>query len=182
MHRAADLLVEQDIPRELVYPVVQPERDLAQIACALVLVEHREQELLPARCSGVDHFTVLEREPDVLHLVSAVDSRVCEAHRAGRGVLDGPCKHLAIREVVGAAGVDPLAAADPVPKVGVRRLNVYLVVRCQHVRDPLLLVVYLAPLANGVVLIQQAGAEHELLVVGERHASVLSVGLGGEEG
>ena len=71
MHRPADLLVEKDVVREAVDLVVEPERDLAEEAGALVDVEQRLQVLAAASRLGVDDRAPLEAEPDVLDLAAA---------------------------------------------------------------------------------------------------------------
>src|SRR5438105_4646719 len=43
---AADLLIEEGVAREIGDGVVGADRDLAEVACAFVLVEHLDQELL----------------------------------------------------------------------------------------------------------------------------------------
>src|SRR5262249_56060850 len=68
VHRPADLLVEQDVAREAVDLVVQPEGDFADPASAIVEVEQRPQVLLPARCLGGDDPPVLEHKPRVVDL------------------------------------------------------------------------------------------------------------------
>ena len=52
MHRAADLLVEEDVAGEAVDLVVQPERDLAEHARAFVHVEERTEVVVPAAASA----------------------------------------------------------------------------------------------------------------------------------
>jgi hypothetical protein len=48
VHRPADLLVEERVRGEAVDLVVEPERDLAEPARALVEIEQRVQEVSPA--------------------------------------------------------------------------------------------------------------------------------------
>src|SRR5689334_8996128 len=60
MHRAADLLIEEDIARETLNAVVETECDLAQVARALIGVEHRMQELLAASGGGLHDLARLE--------------------------------------------------------------------------------------------------------------------------
>ena len=52
VHRSADLLVEEDVAREPVDLVVEPERDLAEHARALVDVEQRSEVVLARRASA----------------------------------------------------------------------------------------------------------------------------------
>ena len=82
MHRAADLLVEEDVPREAVDPVVEPERDLAEDARARVHVEKRVEEGTAALRLRRDHAPAFEAEPDVGDLPSLEDTWEAEADLA----------------------------------------------------------------------------------------------------
>src|SRR5919201_6089884 len=65
VHRAADLLVEEDVPREAVDLVVEAERDFAEDAGAGVHVEQRVQVLLAARSLRLHHAPALEAQANV---------------------------------------------------------------------------------------------------------------------
>src|SRR6187401_92870 len=82
VHRAADLLVEEDVACEAVDLVVQPERRFAEDARSLVHVEERLEELVPVAGFRVDDATVLEAQPNVLHPAPLEDRREREPNVA----------------------------------------------------------------------------------------------------
>src|SRR6187431_2231253 len=64
VHRAADLLVEEDVACEAVDLVVQPERGFAEDARPFVHVEEGLKERVPVAGFGVDDATALEAQPN----------------------------------------------------------------------------------------------------------------------
>src|SRR2546421_715069 len=104
--RPADLLVEEDVPREAVDLVVEAEGDLAEHPGRLIHVEHR-LEVVPAPCRlGPHDPPALEPQPQVLDLVLLVDRREREADLALAPILDRAGENLSVGHV-------PLPAAGP---------------------------------------------------------------------
>ena len=110
VHRAADLLVEQDLLRAGGDAVVGADAELAEPARALVGVEHLDQEVLALLGRGVDDLAVLEAEAHAGHLAAAVGGRERERDLAVRRVLDRAGEELAVGHVVLARAGDPGAA------------------------------------------------------------------------
>ena len=86
--RAADLLVEEDVAREAVDLVVEPEGELAEHGGAGVHLEQRAEEVGAARGLGRDHAPALEPEPHVGDLAALEDAGEAEADLAARLRLD----------------------------------------------------------------------------------------------
>ena len=171
VHRAADLLVEEDVAREAVDLVVQAERDLAEDARAVVHVEQRAQVVLAARGLGVDDAAALEAQPHVLDLAAVEDRREREADLALGLRLDRAREHLAVGHVVPPVRGDPRRArrrrrrrSVSGPTIRSSRVVASSSARAvQRLGDE-------RQCAAGVVLVDVAGAEDEPLVLGERHA------------
>src|SRR5438093_7838000 len=118
VHRAADLLVEQDVTREAVDLVVQAEGDLAEDARPRVHVEERLQELVPLARIGADDATTLEAQANVLHPAPLEDGREREANFAFGFGLDGARDDLSVGHVQLAVRCEPLAARDAEAQTG----------------------------------------------------------------
>src|SRR3954447_16462791 len=71
VHRAADLLVEEDLLRAGGDAVVRADAELAKAAGAVVGVKHLDEEVLPALGGGVHDPAVLEAEPHAGNLAAA---------------------------------------------------------------------------------------------------------------
>src|SRR3954471_5436416 len=112
VHRAADLLVEEDVAREAVDLVVEAERDLADAVRSLVHLEQRPQVVLASGRFGVDDPALLEPEPHIFQLAPAEDGGKREPDRAVDGGLDGARVHLAVRHVLATVRCPPRPALD----------------------------------------------------------------------
>src|SRR2546428_7824015 len=87
VHRAADLLVEQDVAREAVDLIVETEGGLTEDAVALVHVEERLQIVVPDPRLGLDDASVAEAQSTVLHPTPLEDGRYHQtALASGPGV------------------------------------------------------------------------------------------------
>src|SRR5919201_1329371 len=107
VHRPPDLLVEEDVPREAIDLVVEPEGNLADAPGAFVYAEQRLQiRVSPGRFGG-DHAPALDPEPHVVHLAPAVDGREAEPDRAVDPRLDRARVDLSVGNVVKPAGRPP---------------------------------------------------------------------------
>ena len=78
VHRAAHLLVEQDVLRPARDPVVRPEREFAQPARSGVGVERLDQKCLVLGRAGVDDETSVEPQPDVGDFTALCHYRIGE--------------------------------------------------------------------------------------------------------
>src|SRR3954453_21203353 len=94
--RAADLLVEEDVAREAVDLVVEPERALAEEARLGVHVEQRAQIITAARGLRGHDLAALEAQPDVVDGVPVEDRGKAEADLAFGAVLDRAREDLAV--------------------------------------------------------------------------------------
>src|SRR3990170_62395 len=112
VHRAADLLVEEDVAREPVDLVVEAERDLAQDPGALVDVEQRAEVFLALSRLGLDDAPALEAQAHVLDLASLEDRRELVADLALGLRLDGAGEDLSVGHVEAPVGRDPAPAGD----------------------------------------------------------------------
>src|SRR6185312_6913079 len=110
MHRAADLLVAEDVAGEAVDLVVETERDLAEDAGAFVHGEEGTEVVVAAGCLRLDDATILEAQAYVLHLATVVDRRERVADGSLSLRLRGAREHLSVGHVVAPVGRDPLAA------------------------------------------------------------------------
>src|SRR5437879_11971421 len=107
MHRAPDLLVEQDVAGKFADAVVQPKCQLTQVARAGVGVQHRPEEVLPLDRPRLRDFAPLEGELDPVHLTALEDRREREPHPAAGRILDRPGEHLAVWTVLLPRGLAP---------------------------------------------------------------------------
>src|SRR5438034_6994584 len=112
VHRAADLLVEEDVAREAVDLVVQPERSLTKNARPRVHVDERLEERVPVAGFGVDDPTTLEAQPNVLDAAPLEDRRKREANVAFGLRFDRARKDLPIGHVQLAVGGEPIATGE----------------------------------------------------------------------
>src|SRR3990170_1917985 len=94
VHRAADLLVEEDVPGVPVDLVVEAEGSLAEHARAFDL-EERLQVGVALGGLGPNDVAALESQPDVPNLAPLENGRKLEADLALRLRLDGAREHLA---------------------------------------------------------------------------------------
>src|SRR3954471_23252219 len=175
VHGAAELLIEQHLLGRLGDPVVRPDAELAEAPGSLVGVEHLVQVLLSPFGARVDDLAVLEAEPHAGHLAAAVHGGEREAHLAVHAVLDRTREELPVGHVVRAVAGDPVAPRDVQPHVGAGPHHVDLLAPFDPVGQPLDLLGLALPRRDRVVVVGEAGAVEELLVLGERH-----VGLRGE--
>src|ERR671935_110424 len=112
VHRPPDLLVEEDVPREAIDLVVEPEGNLADAPGAFVYAEQRLQiRVSPGRFGG-DHAPALDPEPHVVDFAPAVDGREAEPDRAVDPRLDRARVDLSVGNVVKPAGRPPGAPFD----------------------------------------------------------------------
>ena len=158
--------------------VVHAEGDLAQVARAVVHVQHPLQELTAAAGLVAHHASVLEPQPHAAELAAVVGGVEAEADVPARQLVPGAGEHLAVGEVLAAVGVHPRAAGHVDHQVGVLGDDPQLPHRASRSITPAWRADWLAPERHRVGVVEVAGAEHELLEVGERHARVLGVRRG----
>src|SRR2546426_9842909 len=97
VHRAADLLVEQDVAREAVDLIVETEGGLTEDAGALVHVEERLQIVVPDPRLGLDDASVGEAQANVIPATPLEDRRERETDLAFGPGLDRAREDLAVR-------------------------------------------------------------------------------------
>ena len=175
--RPADLLVEEDVAREAVDLVVEPERQLAEDGRAGVHLEQRAEEVDAAGGLGRDHAPAFEAKPDVGDLAAFEDPGKAEADLAPCLGLDRAGEDLAVRHVRVAVGLLPLPPGDAERQIGVRPDDAQLAdllepLACAELgRDP-------EPVLDGVVLTRHVtGGVDEVLVLLDRHLGVLRIRL-----
>src|SRR6476661_8022496 len=112
VHRAADLLVEENVACEAVDLVVQPERGFAEDARPLVHVEERLKERVPVAGLGVDDATALEAQANVLHPAPLEDGGKREANLALGLRLDRAREDLPVGHVQLPVSRKPIATPD----------------------------------------------------------------------
>src|SRR5205807_2348711 len=95
MTRAPDLFVEQRVLGKSLDIVVVADGDFAQVARALIRVQHLEEIAFSALCRGPYHPTVLEPELNAFHLPPTADRRKREPDVAVRAILHGSGEYLA---------------------------------------------------------------------------------------
>src|SRR5215207_6055406 len=180
---AADLLVEEDVPRPAVDLVVQPEGELAEDASAVVGVEQRAQVVRAAASVRVDHPPTLEAQTDVLNLTTVEDGGQGKADLPLGLRLDRAREDLAVRHVVGAVRRLPGPPGDPEPQVGVRPDDPDLA-RVRELGGPRSqLLCGRAPVRDGIlVAVDVTGAEDEVLVLEQRHLRVRFAASAGSRG
>ena len=114
VHRAGDLLVEEDVPGEAGDPRVAAQAELAQSAGALVRREHLLQKLLALLGARLDDLARAEDEPCADDVVAEVDGRELGVRDHALGaVLERAVEDLSVRHVAEAGGDDTFAAFDP---------------------------------------------------------------------
>src|SRR5215211_3306596 len=118
MNGAADLLVEQDLAGAGRNPVVGADAELAEAACAVIGVEHLDQELLALLGARVDDLAAFEAEADARDLTAGVTRRQVEGDLTLGGVLDGTGEELPVGHVVLAVRGDEGPALDAEAQVG----------------------------------------------------------------
>ena len=177
VHRAADLLVEEDVAREAVDLVVEAERNLADAARAVVELEQRAEVILTAGGLRGDDPPLLQAEPRVVDLATSEDGRKPEPDRAVDAAFDRARVDLAVGDVLATVGGTPGAAPDDDGQIGVLADDAQLADRAELVRPRLHLLADAGPVSDGVIVEDVAGAENEGLVVFERHLGILGVGL-----
>src|SRR5215211_6536994 len=104
--RAADLLVEQDVARSAVDPVVGADPQLAQPPRAVVGVEQLVQEGLAALGACIGDPATLEAQPNSADLAPADHRREVKADLALDRILDRAGEELAVGHVVAPVGGD----------------------------------------------------------------------------
>ena len=172
MHRAVDLLVVENVAHVLPDRGVAADPELAEHARAGVGVERADQKVLAGRRRGVDDAAALEAQPHALRLVALVLGRELGVgdHALG-GVFDRSVEDLASREIEVPVVDLALAAGDPEPKIGALGDDAHLLGPVEALGDPLHLPSFRVP-------VEEARAEDELLVLGQRHPGVLRAGGG----
>ena len=118
----------------LVDRLVEPERELAERARALVGVERGAQELLAALGLGLDAAPGLEAQARALDALAAPGRGHRERHDALGRVLARAGEDLAVGQVVAPGGADPAAAADAQAQVGALGHDAQLVDRFEAAR------------------------------------------------
>jgi hypothetical protein len=179
---AADLLVEQDVLDEALDVVVGADAEFAEPARALVHVQHLEQVVLVLGGGGLHHQALAEHQADAVDLAPALAHREVVADAAFRRILHRAGEDFAAGHVVRGDGRDERAALDGHAQVGAGADDAHLVRAAQAGDEFLLLALLRLPRGDGVVEVQQVGAEHEVGEIGQAHLRVLRVRLGGEEG
>ena len=111
-----------------------------------------------------------------------MDGGEAEGDVAVDPVLDRAGEDLAVGEVLGAVAVDPGPAGDAELQVGVGGDDVQFSLLAQQIDQALLPVADGPPRGHWVSLVEVAGAEDEILVLGQAHLGVLGERLGGELG
>src|SRR5262245_49447207 len=183
VNRAADLLVEERVVREPVDLVVEPERDLAEPARAVVQAQHGVEVLTaPVGLGGHDP-AALEAQPDPVDLAAVEERGEAEADLALGDRFERAGVDLAVGHVVAAVRGLPGPALDADLQVGARADDAQLARLGERGRAGRKVVVHPPPVRDRVTrLLDVARAEDEALVLGERHLGVLSVGLRRELG
>ncbi len=180
---AADFFVEEGVFGEAGDGVVGADGAFAEEAGAGVHVEHGEEEFLVFGGGGIRHFAVFENESDALHFAGVVDGGEGEADGSVDGVEDGAGEDFAIREIFVAVAVDPGVAGDGHADVGaIGSDDVVIGFAVEQVGELLLADGDALPGGDGVGLVEEAGVEDEILVLGEGHLGILGAGLAGELG
>src|SRR5215210_2335325 len=165
---AADLLVEQDVPRPAIDLVVEAEGELAEGARPVVGVEKGAEVVGTSAGFGVHDAAALEAEPAVLDLAAVEPGRQREADLALGIGFDRAREDLAVRHVVGAVRRLPAAAGNPEPEVGVRPDDPDLTRVGELGRPRRQLVGRRAPVRDGVFVAGDvASAEDEVLVLSQ---------------
>src|SRR3954471_7699066 len=119
VHRAADLLVEEDVAREAVDLIVEPERELAHAGCSFVHREERLEVRLSTGGLGFDDAALFEPKPDVVHLATVEHGRKGEPDRAVDACLHRAGVDLAVRDVLTPVSRAPGSAFDDDGEIGV---------------------------------------------------------------
>ena len=167
MHRAVDLLVEEDVAHVPRDARIAADPELAEPAGTVVAGEHLEQIGLVGVCGGVHHLSVLEAKTNARDLAARVQrGELREADRPLGRVLHRAAEELATGDVR-AAGVDlHRAARDRQAEVGLGTDDPHLLGGVEAVG------VALHALALGVP-VEQARAVEELGELGRPHARFL---------
>ncbi len=182
MEGAADLFVEESVLGELFDRVVGADGDLAHVAGALVLVEHREEELFVLGGTGINDAVVLKLKTNALDLSPVVDP--------GEGVVDMPvgilwaAKDFAVGEVFAAGAVDPDglflvhidAEIGAIVTIASGCFEMHLVLGLQEIAHQLLAFVDIFPRGNGIRQMQQPCFEHKFLILCQAHFRILRRG------
>ena len=116
----ANLLIEECVLGESLYPGIDPQGELSYIACPLVRLQHLQQKLLILTRRGLDDSPVLELESDIFYLTAEVAGRISISDIPVHTVLDGPGEDLPIRKVLMPIAVLPLPTCDLELEIGIR--------------------------------------------------------------
>src|SRR3954454_13812467 len=181
VHRAADLLVEQDLLGASGDAVVGADPELAQPAGALVGVEHLVQELLALLGRRLHHLAALEAEANAGDLAAAVGGGERERHLALDRVLDRAGEELAVRHVVLADAGDPGPLGHAELDVRAGRGDPHLLLALDPLGQPVDLVGLALPGRDRLGVRCEAGPVVEVLVVGQRHPRLARVRVRREE-
>src|SRR5919109_1182148 len=112
VHRAADLLVEEDRARRPVDPEVRPDAELAEEAGAGLGLERAAEGVLPGVGPRADDLAVAELELDAVDVDSLGRRAHGEANPAVGALLVRPGEDLAAGHVAPAVRVHPRAPGD----------------------------------------------------------------------
>src|SRR5829696_5622892 len=156
VHGAAQLLVEERVSGELLHGVVHPEGELTEPPCALVHGKHLPEEVL-----------ALEAKLDVAYEAAPVRRGKAEAHMALDARLDGAGEDLSVREVLLAVARDPRAPVDADGEIGPLGDHAQLLLGPEPLGESRELLAQRLPGRDRVVLVEEASAVYEVLVVRE---------------
>src|SRR5262245_16201199 len=120
VERAEDLLVEERVAHEPGHALVRSDRELARDARAGIDVQRLDEEILSFVRLRLDHAALLEPQPDVRDLATAIHRGVCVANLPFDGPFDRAREDLAVRHVRLSRAIDEGTSRDAEAKIGVR--------------------------------------------------------------
>ena len=130
---------------------------------------------------GVDDFAVFEGELHAVAFAAVMHGGEAEVDLAIDAVDDRAGEDFAIGEILVAVAIDPGHAGDAHADIGsVGSDDVIVALAVQEIGELLLALADLFPGCDGVGMIEQAGAEDEILIFGQTHLGILRRGLCGE--
>src|SRR3712207_4620848 len=139
VHRAAELLVEEDVLGRPAYAVVGPDAELAQVSRPLVRAEHGLEELIPLLGARLDYPALHKAQPHPQDLAPRHGHRDAEVDLPVRRVLDRTGEDLSARHVVPAVAVHEGSPLDGERKVGPLPDDSHLPGPLEPIYEPLLL-------------------------------------------
>ncbi len=164
---SADLLIEEYVLGESLYPEIGPKSELSYIACSLVDLQHFQQEWFILSRRGLDDSPILELESDILYLTAKAAGGISISDIPIHTILDGPSEDLPIRKVRMPVAVLPLPTCNLELEIGIGTNDMDLPSLVQPIHQPLLLLRDSPPSTDWIRLMDQATAINEILELAE---------------